>query len=253
MKPLLILLLSCVMAWAQVPISKRLPWFSGHGAGVPGPASIAGLTYWWVSLDMPTNTIATNWVDRINSVLLTQANTSKQPTNSALGVGLNGTTFLTNKFGTLNWGQGFGSGNNTVFVVYQATSLSGFNTILGFSGGGEQGLLYENPPWSYKASVNVAFTGGTTTINTERDLELVWSGTTYTFYTNGILCKTATATPSSLTFDVLGCNQSATAPPGIDFWKGYIVEIGFYTNTSLTSGNVSTLHNYFTNTYNYAP
>lgn len=242
MRYALLLLLSTLPALCQLPV---VPLQTTPVSGVPGPSSIIGLRYWWVSSDMAVGvTVSNQWADRIQGNLAAQMQTSLQPTNAALGVRFNGGQRLTNSTlfpVTVNASTG------SVVVIFQPETPAGFGAMLGndLTGGGLMATSGNTIRVFAAGSPTLsAFTSGQ-----KMDLYYIITNSTQpnTYVsTNGVARGLFTGGPWSN-------NQKFFGEDGAgDFFKGYIREVIWYSNT-LTAPQVATLHTYATNTYGYTP
>jgi hypothetical protein len=208
------------------------------------PASIAGLAYWWNSEDLPTNTIVTNWIDRIQGVTPTQGDPTARPTNHVYGVGFNGSTFLTNP------PVGNSVGVGAFFMVVRWTDPDkALSPITSYdNGSAHRRILLASSSWAgtWNNGCRLTWIGdggtkvapiegtGARSVPTNSTITLAYDQATTTFYTNGVVSKTAIG---------LGAYkvESIGHDPDGSFFVGHIREILIYTN-GLSAAGVSNLH-----------
>lgn len=232
-----LVLFFCLSAAAQ-PFNAvtSLPFLARNQVSPANPGNITNrIGYWWVSSDLTTNTPVTNWVDRIQGFVWGQGNVATQPTNSALGVGFGGSQSMTNT-------GGHGSPGASFFWIYEATVSSANAYLIGSPGGGGYGFVLNSLAWTQPGFPHSDLSSATIPTGKLEDVE--WDGSN--FFTNGVLSVNVTMAGFDLT--TLGSVNGS-----IDFWKGYITEIGWWTNTVFDSVTVSNLHHYATNTYHFSP
>lgn len=253
MRTLLLLLSMCVTALAQPgPIALRSidAWPS---ASIVVPSNIAsGLRYWWVNHDLDATNFVTNWIDRISSSVWTNGDIANAPTNSATGVFFKrtGSQVLTN--------SGVVLGANTAdpcshwYIVNLASgNACGWLTQSRTLAAGGFGFVAAPNPF---LAITPSFVQGpkipiTTTIdiactarNSGAAYEIVW-------YTNGVIF----ATNANFTWFGTVSWKSLGGDTADGFYNGRVQELAIWSNTVLSSVNISNLHYYATNTYGFTP
>jgi hypothetical protein len=251
------LLGGCWIASGQSFIGR--PMFPLNSGGV-GPESIPHLRFYWVSSDMPTNTVISVWTDRIQGQNIVSTNTGA-PTNYAKGVYFNGSSqrlTLTNPF---TWKATGGDMTGSVWVVIapQTGISSSFASIISAAGTPTEnsdgygpmvksdGVLH----WSADAgAADFATFSNEQIIDISAQLYLtnVPSNAIWTrLSTNAVQAYHASINQPSSYIRQIGWRKDLNR-----FFKGYIKELAFFTNV-LTQAEITTLHNYATNTYNFTP
>ena len=257
---LLIFLLSASACFGQLTVQQMEPFFKG--AGVPSvfyPTNLPGVWIrWWVASDNPTNITITNWVDRVVAAQLTNT-LALSPTNSALGMGFNGSTYL--QWKDILTTDNNSSVTNVVFLIMQPITPStdfsgvyGIRDVAQYSTG--RGLMtrttgaYQWNDGVFQADI-CKFTSGS-----YQDMAIVGpeatSTTSMLFYTNGILGFSAANAGwlTSRPHNVVGHNSNNNGN-----YKGLIQEMLVGTNIPIAQVTmvVSNLHWYATNTYHFTP
>lgn len=248
MRTLFLLLLSCLPCFAQFGVEQ--PMFQLTSTQF-APTDIQGLAYWWNSVDLTNNVTATNWIDRIQGVVLTNGNLSARPTNSVYGVGFGGSTFLTNSV----LGGGPIAAPLSYFMIVKWTDPNNtLSPITGYGTGASTLRVYlASKTWADTfasgcrwveargASTKITCLGaGTASVPTNSVITLSGcfdGGATGNYYTNGVLSFSAGS--QTFTFDQVGHESDG------NFFKGYINQILVYTNF-LSATSVSNLNYYAT-------
>lgn len=236
-----ILIFLCLPAFGQLPV---LPFAPALQSSVPGPTSISGLGYYWVSSDLTVGATVTNWVDRIQSAVWTNSG-SLQPTNSASGVCFDGSKTLTNNV-LFSFA---GSNNYKLWIVMKNvrnTTVENFYNQLGTANNSGQAFGGGNviDPVS-QAPRFIAIT------NIIQDWLVCGTG-------NNVLTTTRTNNISTGYAGVLTASGNnllasfASTANGNARGFFYVVEVAWFTN-DITSVQADTLHKYATNTYNFSP
>jgi hypothetical protein len=247
------LLAGCWVASGQTFIG--LPFRPLSSGGVPGPQSISHLRFYWVSTDMTTNATVGVWTDRIQSQNIVSTNVGV-PTNYSAGVYFNGSNqrlVITNPF---TWSAGTSTGS--VWMVMQpqlgasdfasimAAAVSPFDTSVGYG-----------PMTRTSGVLHWSADGGSANWGSFVENQVIdWSAQFYLTNTSQIWTRITTnnvqAMDSNLNVPSLYVRQIGWRSDISRFYKGYIKEIAFFTNV-LTHAEITTLHTYATNTYNFTP
>jgi hypothetical protein len=259
MRLALLILILPVLCLAQHPLltGAGIDWASGLPSGTVGtpPNQITNIRYWWNFSDNPTNVNVTNWVDRIQGLVLTNNADSKRPTNSTTGVGFNGSTYLTNiaNFTIL---VGTGATGSVWVVCSMVTSAGAFGAVIGDRTSGGNGFGE-----SSGTQMKWFGAGGSGTIcdfvsgTTIRDVGIVITNTTsgqMLFWTNNVFINTAgigagdTTNPQKW----VGCAESSGNPAS--FSKVKILDLAFFYG-KLTTTDLTGLHKWATNQYGFSP
>ncbi len=220
------------------------------------PTNIAsGLSYWWVSSDVPTNTAVLSWTDRVQQLVWTNGNAATRPTNSSSGVHFvrASSTILTNNPAMLIT---IGANNdvNTHFVILNQGShvaemmlgITGVETPCERFGSGGNICYFQSPSDICCNFGNLVGTLGDLCVSAFSQGGHV--NPSFTFYTNAVPCNTNSAPGVSSQ----GSWNSVGGDAGTGFFDAFVKEVIIYTNT-LTLLQVSNVHYYATNTYHYAP
>lgn len=237
-------------AWAQPdPIWKKL-------IAVPSsspqwiPSSDNTIWLWWNYQDLTVGNNVNLWIDRISSFKFFQTVTARQPTNSSLGVYFSGSTqYLTNSPTTFNRNQ-----LATVCIIFRPfTPASDASTV--FGGDGSAGLTGNRSLQTYTTGAlhyqgdggDVAF--GHFGSGTEIDWAIyLGSLNQVSIWTNGVLAVTNSTSSGMDIIGLIGGRLDVSR-----FYKGYIREIIWYTNTTFNPTLIANLHKYATNTYGFTP
>lgn len=247
---LILLALVCVGQGFGPKIFKGpTPAFSG---GLT-PASIAGLENWWVFTDLITNnqTIG-NWVDRRSGHLMTNVPSYTKPvTNTQYGLLFQAESLMqayTNSTTlTLN-------SNSALCVIFRPTNNADFCQLV-------RGLYNsDGSPFLVRR-----FTGGTWRTGTDASQSTLCAdfaaNTIHDFlwtsddangvktYTNGVAAAYTRVKAGQFAPTVVG-GANTSANNGL---QGYVLEVHYWTNVVFSSVNISNLHYYCTNTYQYGP
>ncbi len=258
-----IFLLVAVSVKAQLPILQPMLQTASVVAG-PVPF-MPNLAEYWEFTDtthiLTTNAAVTNWIGKLQGTILTNGATAKQPTNSASGVGFDGTRSLTNVPFLVNT-------NWTITIFYQFTgtfsdlqtapaSLYGSNTPAGNlhgwcvfgdqNGNPKQNLSYDTAnallqstsPFPIPSQI-IDFSLCMSNVNT--------AGRSF-YWTNGIFIGSPSGfdtAPESLSF--IG-NGPVIADALTGAFKGYIQALYIQTNYAATTVNASNIHYYRTNIF----
>lgn len=244
MKALVLLIVSCSLAFAQSPLltGSGIDWTKPSASSVPDPTTVPGLQNWWVSSDLTNNLIVTNWVDRISGYTLTNGNTTAgiRPTNSTYGVTFDGTSFLTNRMLTVS--------NKCAFAMVIRpldTAPAGTPIILGDI---PDNIGYGMQSGKFELQGDLYFNANTNNmvdwIQTVNDPTATTPSRAVT--TNNVVLASSAGVIVSGT--VIGCLGGSAAV--IRHAKFQILEFLWYTNNIATNTAWrTTLHTYFTNTY----
>lgn len=235
----ILLLFSCLPCLAQFPYSGTT-WCL-LSSGVPSPLSIPGLAQWYVYSDQPTNITMSNWVDRIQGLYMTNGDASTRPTNSSLGVGFNGSTFLTNRVLCV-------SNDNTFVLIVQTAAINGGGTSV------LEAVVdpTTDPYWmqssKFELNANIWFNLQANHLNDwiicMRDID----PTKVKGFTNGIAAATGAGLSTAGEFFNLAKSRFNLN------YVGYVLELMWFTNNITTNSSwVSTVHTYATNKYNFSP
>lgn len=216
--------------------------------------------YWEYPFAGTTNVAVTNWVGKIQGIILTNGAAARQPTNSANGVGFGGGTFgLTNLpiLLSTNWGMVFfakctdngtvinaGGGIAGLFGTYGNGSLATkYEFFLGFGGASKA---------QYQGYNNVNFYSSTVypiPQSTFSDVILCNSNTAaasaFYCWTNGVLLSAGSGSLQNQTNNFIGYDGYGTAN-GDAGYVGFIQGIYVITN-AITGIMVSNIHYYRTN------
>lgn len=278
----LVSLLFCLTASAQLPVIPFVVPNSGISA------DLTGVAYRWVFSDITTNTTVTSWVDRIQGSTWVNGAVAKQPTNSAQGIWIDSTHYLTNNgMQTIN-----GWSNCTFGFIWTMKDTGKFsgevhpmflNNTVGLASDTSatlgDGFDFTGYPLMFQADAVFADISESPfkATNVVSDLVIDQAVTNnsqigYRSYTNGIadgvslggsghgnywgtLSSTSTPVVKTNIPNVLGINFGRTSSA-----RFFIRELWVWTN--LNSGTAdrkfpATLlqhfHQYSTNTYNYSP
>lgn len=245
-----LILFLCYSVKAQLPV-VQLPQL--NNAVVTTPQTL-GARYWWVSSDLTTNVNVTNWVDRIQSFVFTNGDDSLRPTNSATGVGFDGSHWLSNTPG-FDW-ETSGAGTASVWVVFSPVTAAAANGGFLASDSSAGSGIYSPSGNQMK---NFGDKGNATMFNfvsgNTYDMAITISniaGQTYN-WTNNVFATTAIAGQPNRTAG--HSNQIYLAKDGQAspvFFKGKVLElVWFYSN--IEASVISQLHTYATNKYGYTP
>lgn len=240
-KPAIIFLLFALSAFGQPnPINRRAMAIAGLATGSPPiPQTIPGLSWWWVGSDIVGN-IATNWIDRIQAARLTNTvanclfatNGIVYPNTGSSGESLRGNGTIT-----------VNSTNTSVMIIFMVTShqntilFEGVATSFGWRPQSDQKFYWRDGSFHELSRTPVAWS------------DMVFTPTNtaggYRFFTNGIQASTSASVYTAWTL--------GGVMPNSTFDNERLREILIWTNTLLSSVNISNLHYYATNTYAYTP
>ncbi len=210
-------------AWGQVPIQNIVPWFSGGSASVPPmtPYTIGQLQRWWNYQDLTVGqTISNQWSDRVYSEPMWMMDTSKSPTNSALGVRFNAAQRLTNNL--VPYASAIAS-TNTIGIIFTFENASTFPAVASVKSGSGAGVYVDTNAklsWVLNSHDVTAAMAASTVI----DLMIVQSNKFY-FYTNGVLSLGNDANSFSQQLNSLGFDTA-----GDGSLKGYITHYLYWSN-----------------------
>lgn len=236
---LAVLFLSCLTCFGQFGVEQ--PFFLTSSTSSEIQPTVSGLGYWWVASDLPTNTIVTNWVDRINGLVFKNDNTSDRPTNSVQGIGFDGSSELTNTGFCPSFTNGF-------FIIIKRSVQGAWNPI---------DLSYTFRSYSvYNCdlvgiqSPTILWAGANRTLPTNSWITLGWTYTTNTarYYTNGVFTGTAPLI-ANLTAGTLAARRLLGGQGnGSIYFTGFVREYLGFTNR-LTDDDMTNLHYYATTKY----
>lgn len=225
-----------------------LPHRGGGGSSSSSsftPESIGTIRYYWLSSDLVTNVTVTNWTDRIHGLVASESNAALRPTNVAgLGVHFAGTeqigTFATN----FDWQVNNVAQTGSVFIVF--TPVTPSSTLNGLSVSSDTHGLYTKSSgvFAYFGDLGSANPFGSFSSGTTMDMTLAVQPGTLSILTNGVACTSGNLG--------MGVQQAAFGGDTLGHFKGYLAEISWYSNT-LSSPQISQLHQYATNRYGYSP
>ncbi len=256
MKCFALLMLSAFPALGQLTLQQIQPFFNGSGAaavvGTP-PNQIVNARFWWHWSDAgATNANVVSWTDRIGGLILTNQATTKQPTNSALGVGFNGSTYLTNTspFQILVGTGRTGSVWVVCSLVTSAGALGGV-TCDNTSGGGG---LFESSGNQFKwfgaggSGTVCDFVSGANI----RDFALLITNTVsgqMLFYTNNVFINTPGIGAGDTTNPQrwVGCSETGS-DTAVNFAKMKLLDLAYFYG-KLTAADLTGLHTWATNQY----
>lgn len=250
-------LLLLFLAWSSVALAQfgvEQPFFAGEsGAGsIYYPTNEPLARYWWISEDATTNSQLLSWVDRIVSYQLTNT-VALAPTNSALGVGFDGSHYLRPR---TNFNTGVGLGDTgAVYVIFSPITPSSTHgsVIVGDSNvgnDGDYGLFTRstlNNLWFYGGAGNgaVAKYASGTTLDVVVNYQSSAPNAT-AFYTNGLL-SLSSSLGMYTKHGFVGWSAALNM-----YYIGHIKEIVWY-GGKLPSTSISNLHWYATNKYGFSP
>lgn len=224
------------------PVSPPAFW-TPASAAVFTPSSIAGMAYYWDYTDLPVDatTGVLSWVDRIQSIVLTNGDHARLPTNAASGAGVyfkfTATTSLQKTL--TNVTQTVPNVANHVFaiwVVFASEQRNTWQQVFGnkaatqgdYVSNGNKGAHYPQGTLCFDNVANVYYDwviqndqggGGFSKTNT---------------VATGAIANTAT----DWSFNVVGTDDSNEA------LGGWIKFIGVWTNVILTAAQVTNLYTY---------
>lgn len=250
------LALICVLCLCAVSLESQISPGALHrlignpsagGGGLP----VAGVSYWWVSSDLPTNGYVTNWIDKIKGSAWTNgAAGTTRPTNTLTGVYFDGSKSqrLTNS------GVYFSSGTaepSTHWIIINRVGGGAFQDFLDYQNDGVLNWYFDNANRYATMMTPTATYDGRSPTNQWFDwcITMESGGSGHVFYTNGVpaitnkIGQTWTATPWKL--------MGGISVNG--YFTGYIRELAVWSNHLATASEVANLHTYATNTYGYTP
>lgn len=235
------LLLSLTAFGQPSPINRRA--FALAGLATTSKLFPANLGYYWVYVDMPTNILVTNWVDRIQgSVWTNGAADTTRPTNSDLGVHFDSTKtqILTNY--TISF---YGTNSSSHWIIIRRDKNNAFQDFLDYANSGDLEWGYYNDNTHAVSAGVAARNDGPSLLGDFQDLAWVSDGAANntSFYTNGVFATnwSGTVINSGKTWRIMG----GIANEG--YFGGYIKAFGIWSNTVFTVNQVSNLHYAFTN------
>lgn len=217
--------------------------------GLPGPSTISGIRYYWVSEDLAQGVVTANWIDRINGYGIGNSTGAGQPTNTTSGVHFNGAQFLTNS-------PVFDPTTNTVplpgqtvggyWIVLAPTTPAGLFGCFVASDAGAFGLYVTSGGiWRIFGECGSP-TWGAYSSGTKYDLAVNdTSCGTNAFYLNGSLSSSGVTAGFYNNVSDIGRQHNGLLP-----FKGYILEIAFFSR-QLTAAEITTLHAYAAAKYTY--
>lgn len=254
MRSLFILLLSCLPCFAQFGVEQPIFQLASVAA-IEDPTEIGNLYRWWVASDVATGqTVSNQLSDRVVGSKLWQMNTTLSPTNSASGIYFSGSTYLTNDMyaggvGDYDVPTAASSYNTgTLFMVIAPSGAAGEEQLLSLGATDNRGPGMNGTNFRYTGLIS----GGPNSIfaiaaGATCEVTMVWSNKVLFYYTNSILCSTkTTATYDNFTWGAMGRGA-------LGYYKGYVREVGWYTNQVFGQTDIDKLHKYLTNTYGYSP
>ena len=231
--------------------AKR-PASGGGGGGGFAPTNIAGMALWWKASDVTAGNVA-SWVDRIQGKAARRTADTHVKSDST-GILFDGTSGiqLTNASAiTLSVPFSFWyiikpttappSGN--WYTVWNSQNNSAGSFAVHTPGG--------NYSWDVEINVGDNVYGQQLLVNnTIYDLVCTEvSAITPSVWTNGVASTRVSGADTGTSTDFFFIGDDSQGDP----MNGYIIEIGVWTNTTLSSTSVSNLHYYSTNTYGYTP
>ncbi len=231
--------------------------------GWTDPSGSNTLYAWWITSDLPVSTTLlindTNpWIDRVAGRLLRASNGANTPTNGSLGV------YMGTAFGGLTNTPTSQGSNSTYCIIFRPTGIAGGGnpatalagpydlgdatqgaTPGGFSIDVPTSVLY----WGTKFVSGPAISG-TLTDNTTYDVIAVQSASSLKINTNGVESASLTKLPplTGWPWRYVGNDYISAA----NTFPGYVKEVLIWSN-SFSSVQLSNVHYYATNTYQYAP
>lgn len=235
--------------FCQLPVIPFVVPSSAFPAWPNDPTNISGLTARWIFVDLAaTNIVITNWVDEIQGIISTNGNSAARPTNSSLGVGFNGTTFLTNNNKIDQTVSPYSGKPISWFVVLErtvSTGLLGTFDLYSFDGShsvGNTDFIRRQPSaWNFTGgSGNHVATGSFLTIEMSDDPITVHG------YTNGVVATGLAFGSLTPLFKMTGIADTF----GSQGMIGYIKEICIWTNV-LSGTDALHVHQYATNRYQF--
>lgn len=223
-----------------------LPHRRGFGVASAAitPPTTQDLAFWWVSSDVATNTVVTNWVDRIHGAVLSNTFGTVCPTNSATGMCFNGASNQVLFTSGVDYPQ-----TATVWMIVQRTGSGTFQIVLAADAGGTSLFGYESGTWHlYRSGVNRIVDGDPST-NSFFDIGFTAETTVPALigYTNGVSYATNATT--------LSATNTWTRVGGVnlEYFTGKVKEILIFTNSALSAIQMAGWHQYGTNLYGYTP
>lgn len=248
------LLLSCLVAMGQPsPINRRAFIISSLATPAPTdiPSSI-GLTirHRWMSTRFATNaTISTGWPDQTNnSYWIKATNSAATPTNSSLGVWLDTTHYF---YGSNTMSPDSG---NVFFAIIDHRSMTadGFCYLLSGNANYGQGYAYIAGVQNNTANTFFLYSASGPSFDsiakmpTNTILSLIYTGGGHTFYTNGVAGSTENKAFSVTDPSIIGAEDFDICCG----FNGWLKEFITFTDTSITSGQISNL-TYYASHYPY--
>lgn len=227
-------------------------------SGAPGPPSDPSganlLKYWWVASDIPTNTAigytVTNWIDRIQSSLWTNANSSIAPTTDGTNVIFTRTSsqYLTNR----NAAVGGDNSANSIAFILSPTSLPGNASILHMNPSAGTPAFWLQSTGNFEQEADAVDNNfGKLQTGIITDMIITFSGNancTAVSYTNGVQSVSL-----SISHNIHSQTLSIMGGGAFGYYNGKMYELLLWTNIVLNATQRSNVHYYATNTYRYSP
>jgi hypothetical protein len=249
---LFLLLLLPSLCWSQpiqhwaAAVHTKAPNPTPCIASVTDPSQIAGLAFRWVASDASSGQILT---DRIQGNNWYQNTSGNRPTKTGNHLVWNGTSSYMN---TTNVTLTF-ENNCSFYLIMNVTDNSStvadaiFITASGSSNARIRPVHLGPPSMLFQ----VGGTGASGFYTALSTIDFVYAAAPSghdNVYTNGILYYQNTSTPQSGTEASVGQRGD-----GVNWFQGSFYEMGIYTNKTLSTDEVCSLHYYATNTYGFTP
>ena len=256
----ILLLLTLFSLSASAASGLRDPAFlaslskTNAAAASPSPSLVdASLRYWWVASDKPLGLKVTNWLDRVQSQVLTNSNDGTRPTNSASGIAFNRLSSYSLQFSPTPTPASVNiNGTGVVYVIVTPTeTASTFDSIISTDDTAGASLFTQDSGFTWGNNVAQTIFGPLTYGRTMDVMVVITNATAGGYgYTNGVFAKAFASNLGDLTGSLksVGKDQNGAG----HFYTGFIKEIIFYSNV-LSTVSISNLHWYATNTYGFAP
>lgn len=214
------------------------------------PQSITTIRYYWVSEDLATNANVGAWTDRIQGNVAGQGDTSLRPTNYALGMYFNGSSFYLTNNPIFKMTNAVYTNSQSVFLILIPNSAP---TTFGFMLGSSNSVTGDGFGNRDIAKWFVSGDAGSSTFDAYADgvaCDVSFTATNQLniYYTNGVVASGPTSNQGVWRDQqFIGVLNTMSG-----YYKGYIREIIIFSNT-LDSAQITMLHKYATNKYGYSP
>lgn len=252
----LLSLLICLSASAQLPV---IPYSLPPSGGDP-ILSIPGIYAYWNSVDLATNVAISSWTDRIQGFVFQQGTAGNKPTNSW------GNGVFFDAGGTLHF---LDISNNGLPMLTNAT-ISSYSIAIALNWDGHDGFdhvvlsdtnavnttegdfyYHEVSPSQDRPQIDERYSINTWAINVKMSsgkVDIFIPSLNNGSYTNNV-SKTDNFPLMFTNLTRIGTDRTKTIN-----WNGGVMAVAIFTNQLFTSSTVrTTIHNQWTNQFNYSP